>query len=149
VVASDHSPYTREEKSLEDVWAVPMGAPGTETLIAGTWRALNKAGGAITDLVRVLCAEPARIFGLHPAKGVIAVGADADFTLIDFDAEYTIDGTKQHNTSGYSIYDGLSSPLRVHSSILRGQPLLRDGTLVREDCGEFVRHSSGGGEVAV
>jgi dihydroorotase len=147
VVASDHSPYTREDKSIDDIWAVPMGAPGTETLIAGTWRAISKADGQITDLVRVLSAEPARIFGLHPAKGLIAVGSDADFTLVDLSSESTVDGAQQHNTSGYSIYNGLSSPLRVHSSVLRGNPLLREGELVSEELGEPVQRSRGAAEV--
>lgn len=142
VVASDHSPYTREDKQLDDLWAVPMGAPGTETLITATWRALRSRGASISDLVRVLCAEPSRIFGLSDRKGSLEVGKDADFTLVDLDSETVIDGARQHNTSGYSPYDGLRSPLRVHSTYLRGEALLREGRLMQENAGLFLRRSA-------
>ena len=138
VVGSDHAPYTAADKQLDDVWAVPMGAPGTETLIVSTWRAIHQAGGDICELVRVLSAEPARIFGMYPSKGAIAIGSLADLTLVDLRAETVVDGAKQHNTSGYSVYEGLRSPLAVHSSFLRGRPLLRAGSLVSEDLGAFV-----------
>ncbi|MFI6956588.1 amidohydrolase family protein [Nocardia sp. NPDC050408] len=138
VVGSDHAPYTAADKQLDDVWAVPMGAPGTETLIVSTWRAIHQAGGDICELVRVLSAEPSRIFGMYPSKGVVAVGSLADLTLVDLRAETVVDGKTQHNTSGYSVYEGLRSPLAVHSSFLRGRPLLRGGELVSEDLGAFV-----------
>lgn len=139
VVASDHSPYTAADKQLDDLWAVPMGAPGTETLIAATWRALHAGDGDISHLVRVLCAEPARAFGLYPGKGVIAVASDADFTLVDLGADTVIHGSRQHNTSGYSLYDGMVAPIRVKASYLRGQPLLRDGALQHETLGRFIK----------
>jgi D-hydantoinase len=138
VIASDHSPYTRADKQLDDLWAVPMGAPGTETLLPATWFALQAQGASISDLVRVLCAEPARVFGLSDRKGTIEVGKDADFTLVDLDAETIIDGDAQHNTSGYSPYDGLHSPLRTVSTYLRGAALLKDGALAAEDGGRFL-----------
>lgn len=139
VVASDHSPYRVVDKDLDDVWAVPYGAPGTETLIPATWSAIRARGGSISDLVRVLCTDPASIFGLAGRKGSIAVGLDADFTIVDLDGETVVDGSAQHNTSGYSPYDGLRSPLSVHSTFLRGRPLLADGALLSEDSGEFLR----------
>lgn len=141
VVASDHSPYTASDKQLDDVWAVPMGAPGTETLVTATWRALRAGGGDIRQLVRTLCAEPARALGLYPTKGVVAVGSDADLTIVDQQSETVVDGSQQHNTSGYSVYDGMLSPIEVKSSYLRGQPLLREGTLVSENLGCMVPRS--------
>jgi dihydropyrimidinase len=148
VVASDHSPYTAADKQLDDLWAVPMGAPGTETLITATWRALHAGGGDISQLVRVLCAEPARTFGLYPAKGVIAVASDADFTIVDLGADTVIDGGQQHNTSGYSLYDGMVAPIRVKASYLRGEPLLSDGALKHENLGQFIRRGAGFAEKA-
>lgn len=143
VVASDHSPYTAADKQLDDLWAVPMGAPGTETLITATWRALQAGGGDICQLARVLCAEPARAFGLYPAKGAIAVASDADFTIVDLRSDTIIDGSKQHNTSGYSLYDGMVVPIRVKSSYLRGQPLLRGDALENESLGRFIPRGPG------
>lgn len=138
VVGSDHAPYTVADKQLDDVWAAPMGAPGTETLIVSTWRAIQAGGGDVSLLVRLLSAEPARVFGLYPSKGLIAVGSTADLTVVDLRGETVIDGSAQHNTSGYSVYDGLRSPIRVDSSYLGGQPLLVDGQLANEQLGRFV-----------
>lgn len=138
VVASDHSPYTVEDKDLSDLWAVPMGAPGTETLLSMTWRALAADGAPISLLARVLSAEPARIFGLYPRKGTLSVGSDADITVVDLHRRTTVRGSEQHNTSGYSIYDGLDAPLSVVASFLRGAPLLQDGTLVDAKMGRFI-----------
>lgn len=138
VVASDHAPYRLADKELEDLWAVPMGAPGTETLIPATWRALQAQGGGITDLVRMLCAEPAEAFGLADRKGSITVGKDADFTVVDLHGETVIDGAAQHNTSGYSAYDGMRAPIRTHTSYLRGRLLLEGGTLTSESTGAFL-----------
>jgi dihydroorotase-like cyclic amidohydrolase len=137
VIGSDHAPYTVADKQ-GDLWAAPFGAPGTETLLAMTYRALAAAGADVCALARLLAAEPARIFGLYPHKGLIAVGSDADLTLVDFAAETVVDGAAQHNTSGYSPYDGLPAPLRVAGSFLRGQPLLRDGALVATQLGRFL-----------
>jgi D-hydantoinase len=143
VVASDHSPYTAADKQFDDLWAVPMGAPGTETLIPATWRALHAGGGDICQLARVLCAEPARAFGLYPAKGVIAISSDADFTIVDLRADTVIDGGQQHNTSGYSPYDGMVAPIQVKASYLRGEPLLSDASLTHESLGRFIRRGAG------
>lgn len=142
VVASDHSPYVASDKQLDDIWAVPMGAPGTETLLPMSWRALAKDGAPVTLLARVLSAEPARIFGLYPKKGIIAVGSDADLTLVDLSATSRVDGQAQHNTSGYSVYDGFDSPLDVVGTYLRGQPLLSKGELVDSELGLFLPRGS-------
>jgi dihydropyrimidinase len=147
VIGSDHAPYTVADKQ-GDLWAAPFGAPGTETLLAMTYRALAAAGGDVCALARLLAAEPARIFGLYPRKGLIAVGSDADLTLVDFAAETVVDGSAQHNTSGYSPYDGLATPLRVVGSFLRGQPLLRDGALVATQLGRFLPRGAPEGQQA-
>lgn len=138
VIGSDHAPYRAEDKA-GDLWAAPMGAPGTETLAVMTARALGSdVGPDLTALVRLVSAQPARIFGLYPRKGAIMVGSDADFTLVDTASGSTVDGEKQHNLSGYSVYDGLSSPIRIVASFLRGQPLLTDSGLSTESGGSFL-----------
>lgn len=140
VIASDHSPYSVADKT-GDLWAIPFGAPGTETLLTMTWRALRAAGLEVTDLSRLLATAPARIFGLYPLKGVIAVGSDADLTIVDLAGTTVIDGHAQHNTSGYSMYDGMTSPLRLVATFLRGRSLLRDGAVAPRAHGKFLSRS--------
>jgi dihydropyrimidinase len=137
VVGSDHSAFSLEQKdtSLHDFADIPVGAPGVETILPMTWRAIAAAGGSISDLARVLSSAPARIFGLE-RKGRIAVGFDADFTLVDLETESVVDGSRQHNNSGYSMYDGWTSPLSVRASFVRGRELLKEqGTLSIEPGG--------------
>jgi D-hydantoinase len=140
IVASDHAPYTLSDKTI-DLWDCPVGAPGTETLLALAWRALKACGGQPSTLVRLIGANPARVFGLYPRKGCLKVGSDADITLVDFSQSVTIDGSAQHNSSGYSVYDGMTSPLQVVGTILRGTRLLWNGVLSDTPAGILVSRS--------
>ena len=86
--ATDHAPHTREEKDKGYALA-PAGMPGVETLFPLMLdRALN-GYCTLPDLVRWMCAAPARLYGMVN-KGTIAPGYDADFVLVDLNAEHTI-----------------------------------------------------------
>jgi len=141
VVGSDHSPHTVADKQGGDLWAVPWGAPGTETLLPMTWRALQSVGLDLTAVARLLAAEPARIFGLYPRKGTIAVGSDADFTIVDTSATTTIASSQQHSSAGYSLYDRIKCPMRLTGTFLRGRPLLVNGELRDDRDGRFLARS--------
>jgi dihydropyrimidinase len=138
VVASDHSPHDPALKAqgaknifyLPDGASVPFGMPGAETLLP----VLYSEGVAgrdlpLTWLARVLCENPARIFGLYPRKGVIAPGSDADLTVIDPAKRVTVAATNLHSRTGYSIYEGIQLSGFPVLTLLRGRVLLRDGAL--------------------
>lgn len=149
VVSSDHAPYTREVKtdSATDFLDIPVGMPGTQTLVGVTWKVLSEAGGGPRDLVRVLAANPSRIFGLT-GKGRIEVGADADITLVNFDDSTTVSAAELHGTAGYSAYEGWRLPLRIVETLQRGQSVLKNDRLRANQVGRFIaRTPSGGAEV--
>ncbi|WP_033288865.1 dihydroorotase [Amycolatopsis jejuensis] len=141
VVSSDHAPYEKSVKSGAFA-EVPVGMPGTETLLPVTWKAISDRGGSLNTLVRVLATSPAETLGI-PGKGRIDVGYDADFTVIDTAGETVIDGSALHSTAGYSCFDGWTAPLRVENTFLRGEPLLEKGSLPEVPAGVFLPRRQG------
>ena len=92
IVASDHSPHPRELKQpgWDNIFvdsngtSIPFGSPGIETIVPLMYsEGVVKRGLPIWWLARVMAENPARIFGIYPRKGVIQVGADADFLILD------------------------------------------------------------------
>ena len=80
-VGTDHAPHMRGEKDA-DYWAAPSGMPGVETVLPLLLDASSKRMLSLGDVQRLCCENPARIFGIKN-KGKIAVGYDADLTLVD------------------------------------------------------------------
>jgi dihydropyrimidinase len=137
-VASDHSPRRKElkEPGWKNIFVdgkgnpVPFGSPSIETLLPLMWsEGVVKRGLPVTWLARVMAENPARIFGLYPRKGAIRVGADADLTIIDPDADGTIQVADHHGIAGWTLYEGWKSRGRPWMTLLRGQVLLNQGRL--------------------
>jgi dihydropyrimidinase len=108
-VGTDHVPYTRAAKLAPGLTfdKIPPGVSNLETLLP----MLNSEGvrkGRLTlaRLVEVLAAAPARIAGMYPRKGVLAVGSDADVVILDPNARRTIRATELHSASDYDPYEG-------------------------------------------
>jgi len=83
----------------------------------------------LTQMVKLVAENPAKIMGLYPRKGTIRVGSDADLVLIDPDVKWTIKASEQHARAGYSCYEGMQVTGKPVLSLLRGQVLLKDGKL--------------------
>lgn len=97
----------------------------------------------LQQFVRVTSEAPARLFGLYPRKGTIAVGSDADFALIDPVAGHTIRLGDLHSDCDYSIWDGWTLTGKVYATVLRGRTLNRNGEWVGpESTGQFVPGST-------
>src|ERR1700722_15534280 len=78
LIATDHAPHAREEKTKNDIWSVDCGFPGVETQMPLMLTAVQAGRMTLCDYVRLSAANPARIWGLYPRKGAIQPGADAD-----------------------------------------------------------------------
>ena len=140
-VTSDHAPWARSRKADADIFRNASGAPGVETLLPLLHHFGVAAGRiSILDLARLLAEQPARNFGLFPRKGVLAPGSDADITILDPAAVWTIRGSDLHSTAGWTPYEGMEIQGRVVQTFVRGQPSFEDGAVVaRAGDGEFVR----------
>jgi allantoinase len=140
-VTSDHAPWARSRKADADIFGNASGAPGVETLLPVLYHA-GVASQRITilQLVALLAEHPARNFGLFPRKGVLAPGADADVTILDPDAIWTVCGTHLHSAAGWTAYEGMEIRGRVVQTFVRGRPVYEDGVVVaRPGDGGFIR----------
>jgi dihydropyrimidinase len=83
----------------------------------------------VRQLVRLLSTNPAKIFGLWPAKGTLQAGSDADVVLFDPQPKRMLSGSELHSRAGFSSYEGLTVTGRVQTTICRGQVIYRDGVI--------------------
>jgi dihydropyrimidinase len=137
-VASDHAPKHKDVDG--DFLEQPFGSPQIETLLPLTYDGgVNRGRISLVRLVQVLCENPARIFGLYPKKGTIAVGSDADLVVFDPGRAFTIQAENQHTGAGYTLYEGRDVLGWPEMSFQRGQRVLWQGEIVAQPGrGEFL-----------
>ncbi len=143
-VVSDHACCRDEAKfgvPRDDVFVAKSGFGGTEYLLPGLLTEGRKRGLSYPDIARLTSWNPARRFGLGN-KGTIAEGYDADLCLVDDTASYPIRAQDSESTQGYTPFEGFELTARVTDTFLRGQPVLRDGRIVGEPRGRYLRRSS-------
>ncbi len=141
VVASDAAGHTvaANEPLFDDTFKAPHGTPGVETLFGVTWdEGINKGRITVTDFVRVMSENPARIFGLYPRKGALAPGSDADIVLVDPGRIWTIPEKNPHLRVDYSLFSGRQC-VGAPSAVLRcGELVCRYGDLFNIPSGHFL-----------
>lgn len=129
VVGSDHNSRRRERKE-GSIWTASAGFPGVSTLLPIMLEeGLHRRHLPLERIVELLCSNPARIFGLHPRKGTIAVGADADLALVDLDREQVVDSSRFESHADYSTYDGWKLRGWPVATIVRGRVVMREGEI--------------------
>lgn len=128
MVATDHAPHTLAEKRGDHP---PAGMPGLETALPLLLAAVHEGRLSIGEVVRWLAEGPAEVFGLAH-KGRIAPGCDADLTLVDLDAEWTIRDEGLHTRCGWTPFAGRAVRGRVERVYLRGRPAFAGGKVLAE-----------------
>jgi dihydropyrimidinase len=144
VVGSDHNCFERSQKETHrhDFREVPNGLPGVEYRLPLLVHAALMGGLDWPDVARLAAETPARVFGLWPRKGVIAVGADADLAIVDPTAE--TDLGRGHMASDYSPFAHLSARGAIRQVWLRGRPIVDGGKLtVGPGYGRFLATNRG------
>lgn len=135
-----------KEPLFGDVFKAPGGIPGQETMFTVTYdEGVNRRMVSLCRLVEIMCEKPAKIFGIHPRKGVLQPGSDADVLIFDPTKEHTINAINQHVNTDYSMYEDrkvLGAPELV---MQRGEILLQDGELkVEKGRAQFLEASPAG-----
>jgi dihydroorotase len=142
-IATDHSPHTRDEKLNSDVWKALSGFSGVETSLRLLLTyGLHTGRLNLQRLAQATSEAPARIWGLYPIKGTIAVGSDADLTVVDVDQENTIDAARLHGKHNVTPFDGYKTRGAPVATVVRGTIVMQDGQLVAEPCGRMLRPQS-------
>lgn len=137
VVSSDHAPHPREAK--EKPWPqCPAGLTGVQTILPVMLDHVNAGRLSLTRLVDLMAAGPARIYGLQ-TKGRLAVGFDADLTLIDLRAEREIRNDWIASPVGWTPFDGKRVKGWPVGTIVRGNIVMRDDEIVSGPIGQLAR----------
>ena len=141
-VSTDHCSFTTEQKKLGegDFTKIPGGMPGAETrgTLIYTY-GVDKGRITKEDMCRVLSENPAKLYGLYPRKGVIAPGSDADLVIMRTGVEDVITAKDQVQNVDYAPFEGTKVTGRVESVFLRGLQAVKDGKVVEEKKGEFLK----------
>jgi dihydroorotase len=137
VIGSDHAPHTRDEKD-KPYPDSPSGMPGVQTLLPILLDHLAAGRLSLPRLIDLTSAGPARIFGMA-GKGRIAVGYDADFTVVDFKARRTITNDWIASKCGWTPFDGMAVTGWPIATVCRGRVVMRDDTLLGQPDGRPIR----------
>ncbi len=144
IVASDHAPHAPEDKQLP-IGVQPAGIQGIETLVPLLLDRMAAGRLSPSRVAAVLSENAARRFRVDHRKGRIAVGHDADLTLVDPSRDWRIDPAKLHTKHRVSIFSGFEGRGAAVASVLRGRLAMRDGEPVGDPAGRFVAARPGAG----
>ena len=136
VLGSDHAPHTREEKSKPFPQS-PSGMTGVQTLLPMMLDHAHAGRLSLQRLIDLTSAGPARVFGIE-GKGRIAVGYDADLTLVDLAARRTIRNDWIASRSGWTPYDGMRVTGWPVHTVVRGEVVVRDEQLIGLPQGKMI-----------
>jgi dihydroorotase len=137
VVGSDHAPHTREEKA-RPYPASPSGMPGVQTLVPVLLTHVAEGRMTLERFIDLTSHGANRVFNLA-CKGRLAVGYDADLTLVDLNARRTIRHEDQANKSGWTPFDGFEAKGWPIATVVRGHVIMREGELTAPSLGEPIR----------
>ena len=147
IVSSDHSPFRFSDPKGKQIAGtsagfhkVPNGVPGVETRMPLLFsEGVLKGRIDVNQFVRMTSTNVAKLYGLYPRKGTIAIGADADLVIWDTDTPVTVTNDRLHHDCDYTPYEGMTLGAWPALTLSRGRPVWRDGELCADaGHGEFL-----------
>jgi dihydropyrimidinase len=151
-ISTDHCAFrwdTQKSLGKDDFSKIPNGGPGLENRL----QMIHQFGvreGQITlnRMVELLATNPAKLFGLYPRKGTIAVGSDADIVVFDPEKRVTITAENQRSKTDYNLYEGTEVTGSPETVLLRGHVLVENDELAAQPgIGQFVPRARFGEEL--
>src|ERR1700719_1770970 len=147
VVSTDHCPFCfKEQKELgkNDFTKIPNGGPGVEHRLSLIYSGGVHGGKfSANRFVQLVSTTPAKLFGLYPRKGTIAVGSDADLVIFDPHAEQIISAKTHHMRVDYSMFEGMKVKGIPKIVLSRGRTIIENGKFVgKPGAGEFLRRQT-------
>ena len=151
VVATDHCPFVWEQKLMgkDDFSKIPNGHPAIENRMELLFsEGVNKGRITLNKYVEVASTNAAKIFGMFPKKGTIAVDSDADIVLFDANEKHTLSAKTHHMNVDYSGYEGWEVKGKVKTVLLRGQVVIDNNECkVQKGYGQFVKRNKVEGKI--
>lgn len=145
VVATDHCPFKWEQKLMgkDDFSKIPNGHPAIENRMELLFsEGVSKGKISLNKFVEVSSTNAAKIFGMFPKKGTIAVGSDADIVIIDPQEKHTLSAATHHMNVDYSGYEGWQLTGKVKTVLLRGTVAIHNNAcLVEKGYGRFIKRN--------
>lgn len=146
-VSTDHCPWGYEEQKKlgkESFAQIPNGAPGIEDRLYMLWDAGVKTGRMTpSKFVELTATNPAKLFGLYPQKGTLAVGSDADVLLWEPNVTHTVKAANHHSAIDYNLFEGYQVQGKPAKVLLRGKVVVDGDELLAEPgSGRFVRRGA-------
>jgi dihydropyrimidinase len=145
VVGTDHCPFNWEQKKMgkDDFSKIPNGHPAIEHRMEFMYSEGVKTGKiSLPKYVELTSTNAAKIFGMYPRKGTIAIGSDADIVIFDPNKEHTISVKTHHMNCDYSGYEGRKVTGKTETVLLRGQVAIENETCkLKAGHGQFIARS--------
>ena len=136
-IGSDHAPHTLEEKAKPYPQS-PSGMPGVQTLVPVMLTHVNAGRLSLQRFIDLTSAGPARIYNVG-GKGRMALGYDADFTIVDMAAKRTITYRWSVSRCGWTPFDGFEATAWPMATVIRGRAVMREDQLIGSPHGSAVR----------
>jgi dihydropyrimidinase len=151
-ISTDHCAFLWDgQKSIgkDDFSKIPNGGPGLENRLQMIHEFGARAGRvSLNWMVELLATNPAKLFGLYPRKGTIAVGSDADIVVFDPERQVTISASTHHSKSDYNLFEGTEVTGVPEVVLLRGNVLVENDELVASPgVGQFIARAKFGKEL--
>jgi dihydropyrimidinase len=148
-ISTDHCAFLWDgQKTMgrDDFSKIPNGAPGLEDrLVMIHHFGVSEGRITLNRMVDLLSTSAAKLFGLYPKKGTIAVGSDGDVVVFDPSRKHTLSASTHHSKADYNLYEGTEVTGAVETVLLRGNVLVENGELVAQPgIGQFVRRAKFG-----
>jgi len=146
VISTDHCAFNWQgQKTMgeNDFSKIPNGGPGIENRLHMIHEFGVRTGRlTLNRMVELLATNPAKLFGLYPKKGTIAVGSDADLVIFDPEKRLTLSAETHHSKADYNLFEGTEVRGAPEIVLLRGQVLVENDRLVaRPGVGQFVKRA--------
>lgn len=146
VVATDHCPFdftTKIKLGKDNFTKCPNGAPGIETRVPLIFsEGVMKKRIDIQKFVDVISTKPAKLFGLYPKKGEIAIGSDADLVIIDPNKKVVISNDMLHQNVDHTPFEGMTVQGYPILTMLRGKVIVKNNSFIGEKgYGKFIKRS--------
>jgi allantoinase len=142
-IGSDHGPHEFEakERGWDNILRAPAGAPGVEVALPVMLTHVDAGRLSLSQLVELMSVRVARLYGLYPRKGAIAVGSDADFVVVDPTRRRQVAAEHLHakDPRVSRMFEGFETVGAPVLTVVRGRPVMQDGEVIGEPgYGQFV-----------